>query len=97
MTSIIWLIAVFLLASNWPLSPCSITTSALRLSGKVVEKKGEPNEGLFSFQGLLEKGEWFVAFFISSPLKKNVAIYGNWTPHSRLKDQSLILIMHSAT
>ena len=62
MTSIIWLIAVFLLASNWPLSPSSITTSALRLSGKVAEKKGKPNEGLFRFQGLLEEREWFVSF-----------------------------------
>ena len=44
MTSPIWLVAVFLLASNWPFSPSTITTSALRLSGTI-----NPEKVFFSF------------------------------------------------
>ena len=44
MSSPIWLFGVFILASNWSLSPTSITTSALRLSGTI-----NPQEVFFTF------------------------------------------------
>ena len=44
MSSPIWLFGIFLLASNWPLSPSSISISALRLSGTI-----DPQDVFFSF------------------------------------------------
>jgi hypothetical protein len=79
MTSIIWLIAVFLLASNWPLSPCSITTSALRLSGTI-----NPGKVFFSF---LPK----FGFQKTEILNKDATqgyIYGNITYHHGASNQT---------
>ena len=91
MTSPIWLVAVFLLASNWPLT--TITTSALRLSGTI-----NPEEVFFSFLAKFgfQKTEILNKDATQGYIYGNITYFGSAQNDSENLDQVTLAVLDRA-